>query len=265
MSDTLNQVLGIIRSVMDDEEKLEKILDFLLTEISDDEEESFPGIDLPEKYQSVVNSIAQNIDAGMVCFLNPDTLETDTYPVEVLSEIDAFESEESRERMQDLYGWDELKFLDWETTIEFSPLPSHESFRIMEAFAERLNEDKKTQSQLIDALNRRKPFANFNHIIHNSDWRESWFDFKQKWMENEVAIQLKEELEKLAQMPKFESGIYNDDGTKVDENSIPVPNLCVVCKKHHSDDWEEDILCKLNRNDQRDDLDNFECGAYEKI
>ena len=30
------------------------------------------------------------------------------------------------------------------------------------------------------------------------------------------------------------------------------------------EDWEENLLCNLNRNDQRDS-DNFECGSYEKI
>ena len=63
----------------------------------------------------------------------------------------------------------------------------------------------------------------------------------------------------------FGDGIYNDDGTKVDESTIPTPNLCIICKKHISEDWEEDILCKMNRHDQRDDLDNFRCGAFEKM
>lgn len=64
---------------------------------------------------------------------------------------------------------------------------------------------------------------------------------------------------------KFEGGIYNDDGTKVDESLIPVPNLCVICKKHNTNNFMNNILCKLNRNDQRDDLDNFECHNSVKI
>ena len=64
---------------------------------------------------------------------------------------------------------------------------------------------------------------------------------------------------------KFEGGIYNDNGTKVDENMIPVPNLCVICKKHNTNNFMNNILCKLNRNDQRDDLDNFECHNFVKI
>lgn len=64
---------------------------------------------------------------------------------------------------------------------------------------------------------------------------------------------------------KFEGGLYNDDGTKVDEDLIPVPNLCVVCKKYEINDFMGNILCKMNQNAQRYDLDNFECGAFIKI
>ena len=84
--------------------------------------------------------------------------------------------------------------LDWDKYFEFSPPDSNEGFRIMEAFAERLKEDEKLQNRLIRALNNRKPFVNFNDIIHDSDYRQKWFDFKQQWLENFVAARLLEEL-----------------------------------------------------------------------
>ncbi len=59
-------------------------------------------------------------------------------------------------------------------------------------------------------------------------------------------------------------GLYNDDGTKVDIDSIPLPSLCVICKLHMCDDQEENLLCLMNRNDQRN-AKNFECGMFEKI
>ncbi len=62
----------------------------------------------------------------------------------------------------------------------------------------------------------------------------------------------------------FKSGIFNDDGSPVDPTNLPIPELCKSCKKYQSDFWEDDLLCTLNRNDQRDNLD-FECGAYEKL
>ena len=56
-------------------------------------------------------------------------------------------------------------------------------------------------------------------------------------------------------------GFYNDDGTKINPELVPKPSLCITCKK---DDMgrEEEILCILNRADQKDE-DDFKCGAYE--
>ena len=64
---------------------------------------------------------------------------------------------------------------------------------------------------------------------------------------------------------KIEGGLYKDDGTKVDEKLTPLPNLCVICKKHEMDDFMENLLCKMNRNAQRKDVDNFECGSFMEI
>ena len=60
------------------------------------------------------------------------------------------------------------------------------------------------------------------------------------------------------------NGFYDDDGNKIDLNSIPVPSLCIICKKHHIEDWDENLLCLMNRNDQRDEPD-FKCGAFENL
>jgi len=57
------------------------------------------------------------------------------------------------------------------------------------------------------------------------------------------------------------TGFYDDDGTKINPELVPKPSLCITCKK---DDLggEEEILCILNRHDQKDE-DDFKCGAYE--
>lgn len=61
----------------------------------------------------------------------------------------------------------------------------------------------------------------------------------------------------------FISGFFNDDGTPIDPKTVPVPSLCIICKSYSIDDPEENFLCMLNRNDQRNDPD-FICGAFEK-
>ena len=55
---------------------------------------------------------------------------------------------------------------------------------------------------------------------------------------------------------------FDDDGTEVNPNLIPKPNLCIICKKQN--DPSEQVLCTLNILDQRDKED-FICYAFEKI
>lgn len=63
---------------------------------------------------------------------------------------------------------------------------------------------------------------------------------------------------------KFIGGLFNDDGSRIDPLTVPVPELCLRCKSFLSDDWEDNILCTLNRNDQKDS-DDFKCFAFEQI
>ncbi len=56
-------------------------------------------------------------------------------------------------------------------------------------------------------------------------------------------------------------GFYNDDGTKINPELVPKPGLCITCKKDDAGGKEE-ILCILNRIDQKDEK-HFKCYAYE--
>lgn len=62
----------------------------------------------------------------------------------------------------------------------------------------------------------------------------------------------------------FVGGFFHDDGTPIDPETIPVPGLCIICKKYFMEDPDEKMLCLLNRIDQRDET-GFECGAFEKL
>ncbi|MDP2888366.1 MAG: UPF0158 family protein [Bacteroidota bacterium] len=256
----LNGILPILHSVKEDKEKLQRILDFLLEEIYENPIEEEPKV--PEKYRELVKSIAQNIDCGSVCFINPETLEVEEIPKTMLD--DPYEY-----KMHTGTDSDQQTFLheDWETYIRFDPRESHESFGIMEGFIDQLN-DKTLKNKLQNALNNRKPFANFKNIIETSSFRQVWFDYKQGQLEKMVWKELAYELEHLEENIKKYceeiNGLYNDDGTKIDPDSVPVPGLCFICRKHQIDDWDENLLCLMNRNDQRNESD-FECGAFEKI
>ena len=176
----LDSILQILYSVKEDKAKLSKILTFLETEI-DEEQDQHEEIQVPEKFTKVVAEIADSIDAGLTCFLNLDTLEVEEIPKNDLElfydDQDDDENDSSDEPL--------MKHFDWENFLEVEPLESNESFRIMEAFAENL-EDHHFQNKLVNTLRNRKPFANFKFAIDNSPYRQQWFGFKKKWLENYV-------------------------------------------------------------------------------
>jgi len=183
----LDEILMIIREIKDNKEELEKVLHFLHQEITIPEEEEI--IQLPEKFNTVIGEIAGSIDAGLVCYLNPDTLELDEIPNELL--FDSVEYEEITGESMD--EW-ESKHQKWQKCITIEPLDSNESFQIMEKFTDQL-EVSKLKTQLINALNNRKPFAHFKRIIDDSDSRDDWFSFKNLYLKNHVKILIYNEIE----------------------------------------------------------------------
>ncbi|SFE64670.1 UPF0158 family protein [Thermophagus xiamenensis] len=178
----LDQILGILRLIKDDRKKLEKLLDFMMEEIYEEPEEA---VNIPPKYKKIVKEIAESIDTGFICFLNLDTLETESIPND---EDYLFEFESAAEE----FG-EGLKYSEWEHCIKFEPLPSYEAFKIMEDFIDVVDDDK-VRNRLINALNRRKPFANFKNVIDSSQYRQAWFDYKQQQLELRVWDKFQEEI-----------------------------------------------------------------------
>jgi hypothetical protein len=183
----LDSILQILHTVKEDKAKLQKILDFLEDEIYEEPDE----IEIPEKYRKVVSEIAESIDAGLICFLNPETLEIEDIPKNMEYEPEEYE-DETGESMDTI----ELKHHEWQNCYTFEPLESRESFRIMEMFANDLA-DSRLQSRLIYALGHRKPFSNFKFIVENSPSRANWFEFKKQWLENHVKELLLIKLEEI--------------------------------------------------------------------
>jgi hypothetical protein len=58
------------------------------------------------------------------------------------------------------------------------------------------------------------------------------------------------------------NGFFDDEGNPVNPDLMPKPGLCLLCRKNDIDDPEENMLCTLNRLDQRHE-DEFKCGVFE--
>jgi hypothetical protein len=134
--------------------------------------------------KELIKRIAGEIDTGMICYLNPNTLEVES----VLGEsYYAFEDDDYKEYYQEVYD----KVDRWENIIRFDPPVSWQSFKIMEDFIKNCIPDNDTvKSYLWNALSKRKPFQHFKGIIDNSRYRQRWFDFKQSRLEQLVSEQL---------------------------------------------------------------------------
>jgi hypothetical protein len=54
---------------------------------------------------------------------------------------------------------------------------------------------------------------------------------------------------------------FNDDGTEINPDLVPKPDLCITCKKDGMG-GKQKIICDLNRIGQQGE-NEFRCDAYE--
>ena len=140
-------------------------------------EESEPVIS-----EETVREIAEMLDCGHICYLNPDTKET----VFILNPGSWQYYEESDVDTENLEKVD-----SWERHITLTPPESFESFRYMEGFVDELPESESSlRNKLISALSHSHPFARFKAVIDNCPYRQEWFAYKQKCLETYVRDEL---------------------------------------------------------------------------
>ncbi len=180
-SGLLDQVLGYISIIKGDKQKLEALLDFLQNQLMDDKADE--TVEIPAKFDQVIQPIAQAIDAGFICFLNLDTLE-----MEEIRQNSSFFDDDTEEELE------ELSHYEWSNCLQFSPPETEVSFRIMYDFAWQLK-DEKLKTKLISVLEQKKPFANFKRTIDSSAFRKSWFEYKDMALQNHVREQIALHLE----------------------------------------------------------------------
>jgi hypothetical protein len=126
-----------------------------------------------------INELADNLDCGLRCFVHPNTGTI----VTTLDNSDHFPSEDNpiNEIKENLENYLEIKKMD-----------SNESFRLMSAFVETI-ENAGLRDKFTTVLARPNPFRNFKIEIDNSGpYRQKWFDFKKGQMIEWVKGQLPE-------------------------------------------------------------------------
>lgn len=105
------------------------------------------------------------------------------------------------------------------------------------------------------------PFPCYCSICSDNDWEIK----KEDGLQNKYApVDLFADEDEDAPYIEDINGFYDDDGNKIDSSTVPVPELCRHCMSNVIVDWDENLLCLMNRYDQRKKTE-FACGAFEKI
>lgn len=128
-----------------------------------------------------INEIAQHLGMGMDCHYNTKTNELITVPGRQFNAEKEFLAE-----FKEQFAKIKKNKKDF---LQIEVLDSRESFGIMEGFAAQITNES-TKRKLFNALEGRKPFQNFKHLVHNSNFRQDWFDFEQSEMERIVRERL---------------------------------------------------------------------------
>ncbi|WP_026452175.1 UPF0158 family protein [Aequorivita capsosiphonis] len=132
---------------------------------------------------NIIKEIADSLLCGMICFYEKATNSFIEYPKEVEDYL-MFDEENPWQEVIDKVedNVDDYLLID--------PMPSSEAFKLMEQFAREID-SLGFSAKLLDALDKRKPFQNFNHLIENDfDNRQLWFDFRleknMEWVKRQI-------------------------------------------------------------------------------
>jgi hypothetical protein len=129
--------------------------------------------------QEQINEIVGTLETGMKCFWSKSTNQLVFVP-----DIDEFPDGEE-------FFEDEFEKLNNDTVdfVEIEAMPSHEAFKVMEAFTFQLD-DNQLKFKLENILSGRKPFHHFKIAIdHSGDYRELWFEFRSQSLREWITMQ----------------------------------------------------------------------------
>ena len=153
-----------------------------------------------------ISEMAEMLDTGYhVCYVNPDTGEVEIiFTNEMLREYgiswDDDEEDEDGGDEESTHGWQDefnadvkaqmARIYSWQHFVRIEKPESHEAFGFMENFVDEVIPEGKLKKQFWNALSKKHPFRNFNHMVHNCEYREEWFKFKKNAMEEYVRKQI---------------------------------------------------------------------------
>lgn len=180
---------GMLNMIKNDEDKLREALTFLEDQQLS-KHHTDPLVEVPEDCRATVHQIADALENGFVCFLNPETLE-----IEQLEQNTYYPNEDYEELNEDRMDEFDLNYKTWDNMIRFEPLNVNEIYLIMEKYVAQ-REDGELTRRLEDSLSNEKPLNSFRKIIDECGFtlKEDWQDYKKCAIIEYVTAKLLNEL-----------------------------------------------------------------------
>ncbi|MDR2009005.1 MAG: hypothetical protein LBQ22_00800 [Bacteroidales bacterium] len=187
-SELLSNIMELLSSISNDKDKLIKVSDYIETIILNHAGNKNEEI-LMEKYTDTVSQILSAMDAGVISYFNPDTMELEQAYDNTVFNMDEF-AEQNEDRLDDF----DMAYKDRDSYIEFPPLTNNEQYEIMEKYIFQLDDDELSE-QLEDALSHDNSVNDFKSIIGNSEHFSDWESFKTENIKSLVMNRLIEGLQ----------------------------------------------------------------------
>ena len=123
----------MLRTLTDNREQLEKLHQYMRNELYTGDDAATEAIIIPERFASLVKDTADSLSAGLVCYINRDTLEKIGIPQSIIDTM-IFDEEDDDDAEDDDPFYEDMKRIDryWKRTITINPPESGESFSFME-------------------------------------------------------------------------------------------------------------------------------------
>ena len=138
-----------------------------------------------------ISHIAQALDYGMICFVNPKTYEFEDVPHDFLCGM--YRDDTWQEAINRVDQWGQYITIDRPCDTE--------SVEIMRSFVNRYIPKGVLKEELNSVLNLRRPDQNFNSIVKKTDYRDKWVSYNRRQMMKHIRRKLYDQIPQRSSLP----------------------------------------------------------------
>ncbi|MDR2036905.1 MAG: hypothetical protein LBQ60_03180 [Bacteroidales bacterium] len=136
----------------------------------------------------LVDEITQALDCDMICFMNPETLEVEDVPHDVLSGM--YYDETFQEALDRVDQWKAFITIDSPDTVQ-----------VMKSFVDECVPSGELKEQLHQVLSLRRPDKHFRKIVEDSDYHDKWAKYNRRQVRQHVRSKLNDGIRVKSALP----------------------------------------------------------------